>query len=362
MDEDQSMTDDELSLLALATLLLRRRAMVVRWMVAGVMIAASTVIWQVPVFKASASFMPQGNDAGRSSLTGIAGQFGVQLPTANPLSAPELYTRVLNSEVLLQSIAGDTFVVAEHDGKREAFVGLFEIGGDSRSRQLELGVTKLRAIVETSVAKGNALVQLSVVTPWRSVSLAIAQKLLSGVDTYNNRTRQGQAISERRFIEGRMLSAASELRVAEDHLQDLLTKNKQISGSPELSFERDRLQRVIMLKQQVYTSLVQSYEDARLREVRDTPVITIIEPPWAPSVAEPRGRLKRAFLGLLLGTFFGSMFALISSTLSYRRAETDIRTAAFLSVLQEIRSDCLGQVQRIVPWARGRRADRKHDL
>ena len=90
-------------------------------------------------------------------------------------------------------------------------------------------------------------------------------------------------------------------------MQQFLQTNRQL-GSPALTFQRDRLQREVQLQQQVVTSLAQQYEENRIREVRDTPVITVIEPPIL--AARPDARLRA--LILILGTAAGFCVALLT--------------------------------------------------
>ncbi len=78
------------------------------------------------------------------------------------------------------------------------------------------------------------------------------------------------------------------MRAAEDTLEKFLQTNRQLENSPQLSFQRDRLQREAGRQQQMMLGLVQQYEDARIREVRDTPVITVIERPVLAASADSR--------------------------------------------------------------------------
>jgi uncharacterized protein involved in exopolysaccharide biosynthesis len=133
------------------------------------------------------------------------------------------------------------------------------------------------------------------------VSLKIAERLLEGLNYFNLITRQSQARQERRFTEGRLEAARASLRAAEDVLQRFLQANRQFAESPALTFQRDRLQREVLLQQQVVVSLAQQYEENRIREVRDTPVITIIETPIL--AARPDSRLWA--LIVCLGTVGG---------------------------------------------------------
>jgi uncharacterized protein involved in exopolysaccharide biosynthesis len=302
-------------------------------MLIGGLIAALTVISKPQLYVGSASFLPQGNDANRSTLASLAGQFGVSLPAGNQALSPEFYSNLLKSRVLLEPIARDTFVVPELRGERISFLDLFGVRGDSPQGREEAGVRMLMAIVTPTISKTTGVVEVSVATRWRSVSLAITTAVVDGINEYNQRTRRGQAEVERKFVEGRLALAGAELRQAEDRMERFLSTNRMVSNSPELNLEHDRIRREVDLRQQVFTSLTQAYEDARIREVRDTPVISLFEPPAVPTLAESRGRLKRALLGVALGGLVGVMVAFTSAMMAERRRIGDPDADEFVGML-----------------------------
>ncbi|MDQ6769953.1 MAG: hypothetical protein M3Z54_08200 [Gemmatimonadota bacterium] len=347
MTEDVWRDHDDLSLFAVGTILLRNRWQIARWTLVGGVLAALSAFTKPALYVASASFTPSGTEQSRSALAGLAGQLGVALSSGNQSQSPDFYSSLLTSRVLLTPIARDTVVVQERGGRRIAFLDLFKIDGNPEQRRVEKGVKELQAIVKPSIVRTTGVVEVSVATEWRSVSLAIANELLTGVNDFNQRTRQGQAAEERKFVEGRQALAASDLRAAEDRLQEFLKTNRQFANSPDLTFERDRLERDVTLKQQVYTSLTQSYEEVRIREVRDTPVITVVETPSVPTLPEPRGRLARVLLGLIVGALFGAFLAFVSGAIARRRREGDSEADEFVNTLGEVKGKMLGRFRRM---------------
>jgi uncharacterized protein involved in exopolysaccharide biosynthesis len=337
----------ELSLFALATTLLRSRWKIMRWMLVCGGLAAAWVFTRPPLYSASASFIPQGVDPSRSSLATLAGQFGVTVPTNQSLT-PEFYAQLIKSRVLLRNITRTTFVVPEDGGRRVPFLALFRVGGHSPRQREDEGIKLLTQIVATSVVKPTGTVQLSADTRWPSVSLGIVDTLVWAVNDFNQRTRQSQAAAERKFVESRLAVAASELRAAEDRLEDFLRNNRQFSSSPELGFQRDRLQRDVALNQQVFTSLTQSYEEVRIREVRDTPVITLIETPSVAADPKPRRRLLGILFGMLLGVLIGGASVLASESMARRREQGDVDANVFVGTLGEIKHE----VMKPVRWLR----------
>lgn len=342
--------DDEISLFALGTALVRNRWRIAAAMFAGALVAGVSVYQRPTLYEASASFFPQGYDPGRSGLSDIAAQLGRALPTTNQSISPEFYATLLRSRELLRPVAYDTFTVHELGKRKMTFFELFGISEGSPAAREEAAVSRLMGIVSADVDRMTGVVEVSVVTPWRSVSLAIATVLVTGVDEYNQRTRQGQAASERRFVESRLAIARDDLRTAEDRLQRFLQTNRQFGGSPELTFERERLQRDVTLRQEVFTSLMKSYEDVRIREVRDTPGITMFEQPSAPLAPLARGRLKSVLLGLIIGGIIGTVFAILTGVFARRRMSGRPEVDEFVGSLGEAKAEML----RPVRWLRQR--------
>lgn len=337
--------DHEVSMFALATILLRSRWRIARWIALGVVVAAVWAFTRPPLYTASASFVPQGSDAARSGLAGIAGQFGVTLPGTSAALSPDFYAQLLQSRELLGPIALDTFAVAEQGGRRRAFADLLKIDPGPTKVREEEGIKRLGKIVNVSVSRNTGVVGFSVTTRWPSVSLAITSALVDAVNAFNVRTRQEQASEEREFVEGRLNEAKADLRAAEDRLAAFLAANRQLSNSPELTFQRERLQRDVSTEQQLYSTLAQSYEEVRMREVRATPVITMFESPSVPSKPEPRGRIKILALGVVLGAFIGIFLSLVHGIVERRRRTGDAEVDAFFTTLGELRSNVGGRLR-----------------
>jgi len=185
-----------------------------------------------------------------------------------------------------------------------------------------------------------------VTTPYPTLSQQIAQRLLTGVEEFNRRTRQGQASAERKFAEARLEVVSAELGNAERRLANFLNANRQIDRSPVLSFERGRLEREVSLRQSVYTSLAQMVEDARLREVRDSPVITIVDSPTLSVSPEPRRRAQTLILGLLVGGLAGTVLAIARAGTQRRASIGAPDTLELISALGEAREGVLRHFRR----------------
>src|SRR5262249_17265357 len=150
----------------------------------------------------------------------------------------------------LAPLALDTFTVADHSPPHAKLADLLEVDAPDSARRVDMTVAALQGLEVTNVSSKTGVVQLAVGTRWQSLSLAIVQRLVSSVNDFNLRTRQGQAGDERRFTENRLAEAKTTLRAAEDRLQAFLQGNRQFA-SPDLKFQQDRLEREVTLDQQI---------------------------------------------------------------------------------------------------------------
>ncbi|MGH7445041.1 MAG: Wzz/FepE/Etk N-terminal domain-containing protein, partial [Longimicrobiales bacterium] len=315
--------NQEVSLLRLGNLLLRSRRLIIVLGLAGGVSGLLMGLTMERQYESTATILPEGNNGGSSSLAVAASQFGIRIPDNGGGWSLPVYVVLLESRALLQPIALDTFVVAERDSQRIALMDLLEIQAPTPAERLDRTLQALGGIIETQERTTLGAVTLSVTTRWPSVSHALAQRLVQGVNNFNLRTRRSQATEERRFVEEQAAKAARALRQTEDRLQEFLQRNRVIEGSPELRFQYDRLQREVALHQQIYTSLLQSREEARIREVRDVPVVTVLEQPRVPIVPEPRRSVLKAIVGGLMGGTIAIIIAVGRQLASAAKRATD---------------------------------------
>jgi uncharacterized protein involved in exopolysaccharide biosynthesis len=328
--------DRESSLDDLLISVLRRRRMIGAFALVGALLGLATAVFTPRKYVASAAFIPQSSDA--SSVSGLAlaaSQFGIQVPMSGGMWGPSTYVELLGSEPLLHRIAVDSVAVAEDGGRRRSLVDLLDIPEDTPGRRAARTVDKLRKLILASEDKKINGVRIEVATRWPSVSLALAQRLVDAVSRFNLESRKSQAAAERQFVELQAQEAEGALRAAEDRLQSFLQRNRSMSGSPDLTFARDRLQRDVDLRQSLYTSLMQQKETARIKEVRDTPVITILESPQLPVRSRSRGAITKFVLGGIVATLLAILLVFVVENVSASRGDDPERREELLKLARE---------------------------
>lgn len=313
--------DDEISLWeVLAVLLRRRRTIFVTTILTG--ITAFAVAHFLPLkYSTSASFRPQGSEASSSQIMALASQFGVNVPGAGGDEAsPAFYAEILTSREILARTAAEPYEV---EGMGPVLLkDLLEIEEDTEAIRDQETIDWMREdAVSVGTGRETGTVNVTVTTEWPEVSREIAERLLAEVARFNLETRQSQAASERTFIQERVEEAEAHRDTAEDSLQAFLEANRQYDRSPLLIFRFEELSREVTLRSSVVTTLVQSLLQAEISEVRDTPVITVLQDPYLPPDNDPRRRVLSALIGLILGSMLGIVLAFVVD--AFRRPSAD---------------------------------------
>lgn len=332
--------EEAISLLAVGSALLRYRRMIIVLGLLGGTAGLAAGLLSKRVYSARATFIPEEPDKqALSGLAAAAGQFGIKIPSGGESGwGPPIYVELLKTRELLEPIAADTLVVPEEDGRRVAIADLFRVKPGAPPLRLERTVRALRKKLTVEEDKKIGGVKVTVTTRWPSVSFGIANRLVRGVNQFNLESRKTQAGAERRFVETQAIEAERILRDAENRFQLFLQRNRGglgLAGSPELQLERDRLQRELTLRQQMYTSLLENQEEAKIREVRNTPVITVIEQPKLPVLAEPRHSVTKALLGALAGAVLGVLIAFLSQRVAGARTASSQEATEFFELVDE---------------------------
>lgn len=342
-----------------------------RWKVVGLPLALATVVVAVSVFTpdvytSDTSFMSpsEGMQGQLSQLSGVASQFGIDVPTGSSGQSPSFYVDLLRSRRLLKEAATtgyslessgsgavtDTTAGAVGQDSEESqasrphaetrtLVQLFELDSYPEPLAVEEAAERLRENLSVSARSETGVTSLAVSTRWPTVSEQVAERLVELVNQFNNEVRRSQASEQATFVRERLAEARKELRTAENRLEKFLKSNVGWEQSPELRFERNRLQRRVSLRQEVYNSLASRYEEARISEVRSTPVVTTILEPEVPVEPDSNNLPLRITVSLLFGGLIGLVWAFGAEYVATVRNERSDEYREYLSLKGDAAQD-----------------------
>lgn len=287
-------------------------------------------------YTADASFIPQGSRA-PSSVSALAAQLGMGAAVSEGGQSPQFYVDLIKSREVLRGVVRSQVTIRTDTGVVTGdLVKVYGLKGKPAHLLEASAMRMVSGSVQASPSPKTGVITLRATTEYPDLSAQVVAKFLEQINKFNLQGRQSRASAERRFTEGRLREAEAALTTAENRLEEFQRTNRDF-GSPTLMLQRDRLNRTVVARQEIFTALAQGAEQARIEEVRDTPAITIIEPPAVPIVPNPRGIGSRTVKSMIFGMLLGAMLAFLLDF--FRRSGT--RDAEALQELVTLSRDTL---------------------
>lgn len=303
----------EVSLISVAVVLLRHRWLIIVFALLASILFALSGYSSKPLYTATATFTPRAR-SGASAGSAILQELGL-----GGNSNTAYYTDLIKSREILGPVVESKFTLSTPSGPvTKSLIAVYGIE-EKRPRYAKAEAIERLGSNMVATSQINGMMKLSVTSEDPALSATLASRILRQLNQFNLATRQEQATSERQFIETQVFEASQRLRTAEDQLQTFLSENRNFSQASSVAFELDRLRRAVTMRQELYTSLAKSLDEARIEEVRDSPVLTVIEPAEPPLLADRPVWPRRAIVGLLVGILLGSMIAFIHSYFARQR-------------------------------------------
>lgn len=306
---------------------LRRRVWVVRAVLVTVTAALLLTFLRPRTYTSSATFLPQAR-RGQSSLNGLAAQLGLSVPGGDATQTPQFYVDLLRSRPILHAAVDTRYAFGTDSGAvSAALADVYSVPAGAPAVRRDAAARRLADDIGVTSSTRTGVITLKVNAPHPQLAQQVVARLIALLNEYNLNTRKSQATAERAFTEQRLAEARAELRRSEDRLQDFLLRNREFRLAPTLALDHNRLSRDVTFRHQTYGALAQAYEQARIEEVRDTPVISVVEEPAVPIRPDPRGTVRNVLLGTFAGLLLGALVAMVAAHLDRLRAS---RSADFL--------------------------------
>jgi len=345
MRQDWAMSGAQISVLGIVSVVVRRRKLMIVSVFVSLLIALFGALRTEIRYTASGSFQPhEGDQQGSSQISSLAQQFGVSMPTGGAQRSLFFYSALLESREILGEIArfGVPGVVGPSGATTVDLAEYFEIEDWPEAERVTRIRTNLSAMISVSTSRDIGVIEVSARSVSAELSAAIVRRLFELISEFDQETRQSQAAAEGKFAQDRLRQLTEELSISEQSLNLFLNENRQFANSPQLVFEHDRLERQVDMRQQLVTSMAQAFEQARIDEVRNTPVITIINQPEPPALRDPRGRVRLMVLGLVLGVIVGLVLIYARELFERRQIGYSEEFGELKRNLRDVKQDLLG--------------------
>jgi tyrosine-protein kinase Etk/Wzc len=331
---------EDVSVFDLLTPLVRRRRLIVFTALGCALFTAIIVLIVPPRYTALTTFMPEApkESSLSSSLGGLANQFGLgtQIGTAY---SPDFMADVLRSRGIREALLAAEFP-DPRDGtsrRNRPLIEILEAEGSTPARKLEAGLDALADATNMSLDRRTGVVSLRITLQDPGLAAQVANRMVEELNKFNVERRRSQSGEERIFTERRLQEVRKELADAEDELVRFLQRNRQFSEFSVASVGARSLERRVQLKQEVLATMSRSYEEARINEVRDTPVLTVIDRAEPPAWKSFPKRTISVLVALVVGTVLGMGLAYLAEARRRVKPETRPDYREFLTAVGEAR-------------------------
>lgn len=254
----------------------------------------------------------------RTDLTGglaqVASEFGIT--GLENQGTPEFYSDLMHSRTVLTTLATAKFGIAE-----TPLYSLYLDRDTLTPRALERLVKRLQNDIELSVDARTGVIHVSAEAPSPQLAADMLDSLIAIANRFAIGNLRGRAHARRLFVEQQAEDARLRLDAAEDSLRGFYDRNRRTQDSPRLQFEEGRLRRRVDLRQDLFLTLSRELEQARIDEIRDTPVMAVLDAPVAPSAHHSPKRTQITVLGFLFGIAIAGLGLHFSSSLSTGSAD-----------------------------------------
>ncbi|MBI4726218.1 hypothetical protein HY768_03165 [candidate division TA06 bacterium] len=281
----------------------RRMAM---FMGAALLISAAVLLITPNYYVSQVTILP----AGKSSFSGLmnlASELGYSSSGEVIINSPQVIFRIVRSRILSEMLGKRVYF---HSGKNRALMlhEVFKIKEKDPARREYFTHLALNRAMTTSIDARIKSLDISLKVDDPQIAAELMNAIVEELDNYNILYRNNKAKMNREFVEKRLKDTGDSLAKYEEALRLFREENRNVAQSPMLMLRQQRLVRRVNVSYELYLLLTKEYETAKLQEVRDTPVLDIIErarPLPVKSGPVRRKALMTVFLlALVSGLFF----------------------------------------------------------
>jgi uncharacterized protein involved in exopolysaccharide biosynthesis len=274
--------------------------------ITGAVVGGVTALVLPSRYRAAAAFQAESPPNPIQMAGGLASVLGSQLGGLQFGSAnsPQLLGDLLQTDAVLRHVVNAKFA---WDGSTATLATIYGYGTRRPELRDYLAIKKLRGLFSVDVDIRTGIVRFALEARTPELALAVAETTLAALNDANIELRKQRASAERSFTAQRSADARLTLSAAESTLAAFNQRNRNLVTSPTLQMEQGRLQRTVDMAQQLFVQLRLQEEQAALQELRNTPAISVIDPPVLPV----RRSFPRRSLAVAAGLAIGLALAFI---------------------------------------------------
>lgn len=253
-----------------------------RWLIAkvtgAVTILTLVVSFVLPeYYRSTAILLPEGDKSklgGLGGLSDLASLAGVNV--GGNASNARLYPTIIRSESILRKAIESEYEVPGFTHKVN-LIQFWDIEEATPQRNFEVALKKLRDDLEVNIDNKTSVVTVALETRDPRLTSDVLNTIIRELDVFISTSQRTNASEQRKWVEERLGQVENDLRAAEEALKSFRERNRRVSDSPLLLMTQERLLRDIEIHSTVFVELRKQLELARIEEVKNVPIINVLD-------------------------------------------------------------------------------------
>ncbi|NUN68357.1 MAG: hypothetical protein HUU02_01435 [Bacteroidetes bacterium] len=336
MDPETKPQDPYLLAADQVSLLWSNRWRIIRWTFLPTIVAVLISLVLPKTYVASTTVLPDldflsGLKGRLAGLQDLAGDLG--LGGGAGMSPSQLYPEIIVSETILKKVIYHRYQTQEFP-QPVTLLEYFEYDTAEINLSYEQCLKSLREnMVSVSVDRKTTIITVTVEMPEPGLAADVANQITTELDRYQRNFRNSSAREQRLFLDTRLNDVMADLRKSEDAVRSFREKNRSIIQSPQLMLEQARLERDVTINNTIFLELKKQSEIVKLDEVKNTPVVSVLDTARAPAKKD-RPRRMMIVLTVFVLSFFLTLAVVIGGAYSRQLENSSIGYHKFLDTLR----------------------------
>ena len=266
-------------------------------------------------YSAQVSLYPAKKDyaQGLGQFQSLASNFGMSMPSGDQdfnipdVAKSNLIANKVLKELWLSQFGAKMTLIQLWELDQPPWYLTFKENKIDSGFVVEKAIKKLLNHVSVTADRLTGLIKISVIREDPMIAAQVANYIGEQVQLYIQNGNSAQAAKEKMFISDRLIIVKNELESIEMDLKDFKERNRGYDDSPELFMVFSRLFREVEAKKQVYLTLQQQLELSRIEEVKQTPILHILDHAVPPARKSSPNRVLFLALSAVFGFFSSSL-------------------------------------------------------
>jgi len=283
------------------------------YFVGGVAVISIIISLLLPnYYRSTATLLPETEKSKLSSLGALSDLAALAgMSVGGDVSLAKLYPTIIKSESVLKNVIYTKYTTLEFNQPVD-LIQYWEIREKAPERSYEIALNYLREQLDVNLDTKTNVATISIATKEPKLSADIVNNVTAELDKFIRTKRISNASEQRKWIEARLGEVKQDLEKSENALKDFREKNRQVSGSPQLLLEQERFIREVQINSTLYTELKKQYEIVRIEEIKNIPIINVMDEARPAARKESPSRAVIVLVSVVMSMAMVVLFLLVN--------------------------------------------------